>query len=369
MSDMSDTSDTPVDVDAILVEASRLMKEGIRLRDEAQAPAEALDCFDRALELRRRLPIGEVPVLRYDLAACWLNRAEALVRLRLDDHRFVEALKAYDEALALLRTVPLDEDPRFARRLAIAWQNRGRLLTSRAQEGRETRDTRHTRETREAIASFMEAITVLERHGALVSDRQRLLAAIWMNTAIAWMTDAHEHAPDRKHGHEHGHGHAHEHEISTSQAADAARLAIAIVAASEQDDADAAEVGLQARHVLCLALAVSTRAGAVEPATDIAADDIHEATDLADDGLALVEHWERRGITRFRALASDLFRFGAHVYAIHQPRFLREFLQEHLDPARSSRDYVESDEMRGAAQDTSPLQPVTYRVTLAVHVD
>ncbi len=341
------------DLDAILIEASRLMKEGIRLRDESSS--EALDRFDRALDLRRRLPIDEVPVLRYDLAACWLNRAEAL--LRVGSQATVAgdwgglALQAYDEALALLRTLPLDDDPRFARRLAIAWQNRGRLLgllASRAPGGRDTP---------KAIASFMEAMTVLERHGALVSDRQPLLAAIWMNTANAWMLDAQEQA----------HRDRHEHAIAATQAADAARQAMALVEALEQEDADAAEVGLHARHVLCRALAATTLA--VEPATAVVADDVHAATDLADDSLALVEQWERRGVTRFRALAADFFRFGAQVYAIHQPRFLPEFLQEHLDPARSSQDYVESPDMQGAAQDTSSLQPVTRYVTLAVYID
>src|SRR5262249_44319321 len=115
------------DLDALLTDASALMKQGIRLRDES--PAAALDCFDRALALRRRLPIDELPVLRYDLAACWLNRAEALERLGEAD---AAALQSYDEALALLRSLPLDEDSRFVRRLAIAWQNRGRLIASHA---------------------------------------------------------------------------------------------------------------------------------------------------------------------------------------------------------------------------------------------
>ncbi len=366
--DSADSAGQPInprdrDLDEILIESSRLMKEGMRLRDEA--PAEALDCFNRALDLRRRLPTDEVPVLRYDLAACWLNRAEAL--LRVGSQATVAgdwggaALQSYDEALALLRTLPLDDDPRFARRLAIAWQNRGRLLgllASRAPGGRDTP---------KAIASFMEAMTVLERHGALVSDRQQLLAAIWMNTANAWMLDAQEQAQQQAHEHRHEHEHGHEHEIAAAQAADAARQAIALVEALEHEDADAAEVGLHARHVLCRALAATTLAA--EPATDVASDDVHAATDLADDSLTLVEHWESRGVSRFRALAADFFRFGAQVYAIHQPRFLPEFLQEHLDPARSSQDYVDSPDMQDAAQDTSSLQPVTRYVTLAVYID
>jgi hypothetical protein len=78
-------------------------------------------------------------------------------------------------------------------------------------------------------------------------------------------------------------------------------------------------------------------------------DDVHEATDLADDGLALVRQWERAGVTRFRGVAYDLFRFGARVYKLYQPQFLNEFIFENLDPGRSSQEYVDSAEVRSAA--------------------
>ena len=72
------------DVEEINAQASVFMKQGIRLMDNArpEAIAAALGYFDRALELRRGLPFETSPMLRYDLAACWLNRADALVRLR-----------------------------------------------------------------------------------------------------------------------------------------------------------------------------------------------------------------------------------------------------------------------------------------------
>ena len=81
------------------------------------------------------------------------------------------------------------------------------------------------------------------------------------------------------------------------------------------------------------------------------ADDVHEATDLADEGLALVRPWESVGTTRFRALAYDLFRFGARVYALYQPHFLDEFIDENMDPAHSSDAFVGSDEMQAAARE------------------
>jgi hypothetical protein len=187
---------------------------------------------------------------------------------------------------------------------------------------------------------------------------------------------------------------------------------MALVRDLEMQDADAAEVGLKARHVLCRALAATcltepppadtptdaeadatthadadatngattdTTNGATTDAnadaltdaaadatTGVTADDVHEATDLADEALALVQHWEQRGVPRFRALAHDFFRFGAHVYARYQPHFLQEFIRDHLNPAHASPDYLNSPEMQAAAQDVSTLLTrVTYYVTLS----
>ena len=80
-------------------------------------------------------------------------------------------------------------------------------------------------------------------------------------------------------------------------------------------------------------------------------DDVHEATDVADDGLVLARRWEHRGVDRFRGIAYDLFRFGARVYARYQPQFLNEFVHDNLDPSQSSAGYADCVEMRGAAQE------------------
>src|SRR5215510_14188150 len=83
----------PSEVRAINDQASVLMKQGIRRLDDGDQAAivEALSCFDRALDMRRGLPIDNDPVLRYGLAACLLNRGDALVRLG-DAGRMVDAL-------------------------------------------------------------------------------------------------------------------------------------------------------------------------------------------------------------------------------------------------------------------------------------
>jgi len=114
-------------------------------------------------------------------------------------------------------------------------------------------------------------------------------------------------------------------------AQDAARRALTLVEAREHDDAAAAEAGLNARHVLCQIL--GRRLSGQAQSKPVMAE-VHDATDLADEGLDLVRAWQQRGVERFRNLATDLFRFGARVYAHYQPHFLHEFVSEQLPTQR-----------------------------------
>jgi tetratricopeptide (TPR) repeat protein len=102
-------SDAP-DIEEIQSHASALMKQGIRLLNENASPAEALEYFDRELELHRRLPIEISPVLGFGLAACLLNRADALMR-QGSATELKAAIAACDEAIGLLRRLPLTEAP------------------------------------------------------------------------------------------------------------------------------------------------------------------------------------------------------------------------------------------------------------------
>jgi hypothetical protein len=303
---------------AIDAHASILMKRGIGLLSEGRpdAVAQALTCFDDARDLRSSLPFEAVPAFRYGLAACWLNRAEALMRSR-DPAQVPLAIRAFDEAIAQLRLLPLGDDARFSRRLAIAYQNRG--LALQVQGG----------PPEAAIDAFQQAIAILDHpQSATVADRTYLAAAVWMNLANAHAVEA----PAQ----------------TDSLAREAALHAIALVAGLEERDVEAAEVGLKARHVLCRTIARRLSRAARD---ETLPDDVHDATDLADEGLEIVRRWEHEGVTRFRDLAFDLFRFGARVYGKYQPQFLTEFVLENLDPDRSSPDYVWSAGIRSVAQE------------------
>jgi len=302
--------------------ASLLMQEGIRLAQSGN-DADALLYFDRVLKLRRSLPT-DVPMHAYGLAACWLNRAEALMRIGSEHHEL--ALRAYDEALALLRPLPLGDDARFPGRLAIGHQNRALVLAAQNPPA-----------TADAIAALVDAIAVLDHAEAMdATERQYLLAVAWMNLANIQAT---------------------ENTIESDlEAREAARRSLALVKAHEHEHAAAAEAGLKARHVLCH---IAARRLSVQAERENSMADVHDATDLADDGLELVREWERCGVDRFRSLASDLFRFGARVYAHYQPHFLTEFLREQMDPRQSTDSYVQSREIQGAAQEIVLLLPTS----------
>lgn len=270
------------------------MKRGIALMEEGtpEAAAEALTLFNDALVLRRQLPAIEHAPFAYSLAACLLNRADALVRLNGEEN-CLAAIEAFDESIRILQPLPLDAESNYPRRLAIAWQNRGLLLFAHF-PGRAI----------EAIQNLQEAIGILEgEHGEGIADRRHLLGAAWVNLANAYRATKRADA--------------------AAFAEESAQRALSYAAGAEATDARDAEIGLKARHLLCQVLAEKLSAEAPS------ADDLHLATDSVEEALNLVRAWEGQGITQFRPLAGDLFNFGAIVYQRFQPQFLQEFLEEY----------------------------------------
>lgn len=314
---------TESEVEAINADASELMKRGIALLEESrrEAPIDALQCFDDALELRRRIPADHSPLQSYLLAACLLNRADALVRFN-DSGPLAAALASYEEGIDVLQTLPLAEDARYPRHLAMAHQNRALALHLGG-------------DASGAAAALSDALAVLHNDDASgIDDLAYLRAVVWLNLANL-------HAADPA-------------VESRNEARTAAAAALALIAATEESDFQSAAVGLQARHVFCRVCA-DTLAESSED--DDMPEDVHDATDVVDAGLALVHSWERRGVEAFRTVAFDLFRFGVRVYARYQPQFLDEFIAENVDPAQSSAGYVDSPDMTMAVHEARQLIP------------
>lgn len=259
--------------------------------------AAALDCFDRAIELRRSLPLQVDPWWRFGLVAGWLNRADALTRLgRPAD--LEAALDAQTQALAQLEALPNREDPAFERRRAVAWASRGVTLQKRDAPG--DRDA--------AIEAFQRATGGLQNGVWGVAGRESFLAGVQINLARAFLAAT---------------------PTEYSLALAAAQRARGFIAPREADDLEAAELGLTAHFLLCQCVGGLLASPAISSQRD---DWIAQATDAVEHGLQLARQWDGKSNSVCRRLADDLFLFGARLYQTFQPQFLGEYLLEHLHP-------------------------------------
>lgn len=283
--------------------ASEWMHQGIELLN-ANTPAslrEAVRCFDRAIALRETLPISTYSWYRYVLMAGWMNRGDALSRLDGADN-LTEALISYDEALMLSFGLPLEENILFPRRVAIAWINRGFTLQ------RDALPVNHA----EAAQCFREGLAILAHPtAAKIPDRALLQAGAWINLASSLL----EISPS-----------------SASKARSAAKEALDVLKPIEQLDVTAAETSLKARHTLCRAVAQELAHSLILPE-----DAVTEALDATDEGLALARFWEKRGEEKLAPFVPDLFCFGCHLYQIHRPQFLPEFILEQVEAEQGCR--------------------------------
>jgi len=262
---------------------------------------EAVKAFDTCIALRRDLPAGPNHQFHFGLVAGWMNRADALTRIGTPE-ALADALKSYDEALAVLKTLPVDENDWFRHRLAVAWMNRA--ITRQAIGGEGT--------VAETLAGFDEAVALLKDHRLLERPEGRhLYACVWLNRAGLLLAQA----PER-----------------VAEAREAAVAAREILRPMEREQPGLTDVALKARHALCRALA--TELAAMPAGADVR-EKVGEATDAVDEGLALARIWEDRGLTIFKPIEAELFRFGAQIFQKHQPHFLAEFVLENLDPERS----------------------------------
>jgi tetratricopeptide (TPR) repeat protein len=297
--------------------ASGWMKRGIASLSENTTSnlTDSLRWFERAIELRRSLPLRENAWYRYVLAAGWMNRGDALTRLGSKEN-LAEAVRSYDQALALLQTLELESNPLFRKRLALAWMNRGITLQEKGTP----------QSLRAALKSFDEVIAVLrDPIAAGCAEFRQILACGLTNRGNALLRIT---------------------PLAPALVRASVQEALALIAGAEEQDVLAAETGLKARHILCRAIAFQIADRTVTISRE---DLVAAATDAVDDGMKLARHWEARGERRFRDLAGELFRFGARAYQMHQPHFLTEFLLENLDPFQSHDAFPVDPEMHATA--------------------
>lgn len=306
-------ADDPEDANHL---ANLWTNRGMTLLDEgsAGALAEALSCFDRAVELRQRLPLEANPLFVWGLSAAWMNRADVLSRLG-QPGQLAEALSSYDKAIQLLHRMPLDEHPTYRARMALAWMNRG--LTAQAQGTQASME--------EALRCFTQSIHEVPGGGhSAHPEQRRIVCCAHLNR---------------------GHAFLNVQPAQPGPAREEAFAALGLAAEFERSEILAAQIGLQARHLLCRAVAYLVDLG------EVPADWITETTDAVDDGMALARRWRQSGDDRLQNMETELFRFGALIYRLCQPHFLAEYLLESMDPDRSAGAPVSEEKMHHIAAD------------------
>ena len=250
----------------------------------------AMADINRAIELRRELPLEQEESYRWGLANTLINRGDLLHRQGEHDS---EARSDYDEAIAELRQLPYQENPVALQRLALAIANRG-LVAVDHDEARRCFD--------ECIAMLAEP----QHPGQLLTLCTALLNRGRHSLQVADDTEA--------------------------TATDARRV-LGLLGSHEKNHPAPAEVSLQARHLLAHALCTWLDESRKGPGS---ADDwVSDATDTLEEGLALERFWEQQGFDGLRPLACELFKLGLHVYRVRQPHFFAEFLVESMDPEMS----------------------------------
>lgn len=227
-----------------------------------------------------------------DVAVAWMNRGHALL-LQGDRVSLEASLSAYNEAIALLRHVSRAENPAAGNSLGASLMNRGQLLHR----------LHGVNQAAVALAAFAEAAEILrELSTAENAWPRRNLIGTLVNQANLLLDLG-----------------------RFAEAAELSRDALILAMPVEQDEPVDGDLALKTRRVLADALGQLLAApGANQDAL------AHEASDLVDDALTLVRHWEERGEKSFQTLAQRFFHYGAQLYRLHQPHFLAEFIQENL---------------------------------------
>lgn len=266
------------------------LQQGQALEAAGRFP-EAVAWYDRLIAALSGRDIESDPARRRDLGLAWMNRGNALQQIAIAPS-LAESVDAYDRAIALFRTLPLAAEPAFRNHLGAAWLNRGRALIGSGDLPR-------------AVGSFEQAIGEL---GQLPLDDD---ISFRLNLAGAWTNVAHGTL-----------------ESEPSRSAAAARTALRTIATVERTHDVFTMMSLRARRALVTAL------GRLLMVADAAGQSVtaltEEATDMIEDGLALIREREDAAATAMRPLAARLFRLGAQLYRLHQPHFLAEYVLEVL---------------------------------------
>jgi tetratricopeptide (TPR) repeat protein len=320
------------------------------MADKPEPVVQGLHSLDQAIA-RLRLA-GLRDGAQNALTQALMNRGSGLFRLGSRD-ALAEAVRSYDLAIeSMAMRTGVD-----ANTLGAAWMNRGVGLMHLEQPN-ETKESVASRLV-DATKSFERAVAVLEPLANVQPGAQRNLAAAWANIGMLrtrledtkGACEAHRLAVELFRPLVATGGAAETFELAarlfnlgqacgalgeTEAALTAGREAMTLADKVKSDDPQVAELGLRARHAVCVALGGQIAAGRAEANDPQRSARLAEAGDLVEDGLTALRTLGALP-PPVSAASVRLYEFGAWLYRTQQPHFLGEFLLEHLgeDPARA----------------------------------
>ncbi len=276
---------------------------------------EAVGHFDVSIRLREADP-DQNEALLWGLSAAWLNRGDALGRLG-GSEKLLEAIRCHETAATLLAGFDLRARPGYRTRLALCHLNIGAAKTELT--------LRHALSEGEAALFHYRRAGEVLRPGAEagIEESKRMLAVVLANTSRARLLVT----PD-----------------AFADSEKEAREALIWIEGYDTEDWELLNLDLTARLALCVAQRSQDSHAASAP----------EITDLVEEGLAhLRSHLSLGGrLELFETVAGQLFRCGAETYGEHLPRFLSDFLLDHLDPERGAGGLERSPSCHEAAVET-----------------
>lgn len=259
---------------------------------------QATQCFRQSIVLLEELPWKDNPRYRHQLAATWLNLGNAYSRQSNPQKPEQRTVDAYEKALEIIEALDKEET-------AI-----GALVASiRASLGRALMWSAQQEHLNLAIASFDETIRTL----AGIKEKKDPRLVIEMGSAHANRANLFSRAQPNQQ--------------TIQETINSSEFALKIATPNEKTHLVAAEISLSARRSYCHAFGMLI---GNQPAEKQA--ELHDkASDLLEDGLKLVAHWEQKGAQGLRQSAQHLFHLGCAFYCTQQPHFLPEFIKENLD--------------------------------------
>jgi tetratricopeptide (TPR) repeat protein len=259
--------------------------------------SEAIEHFDECIEILQTQLDPDLAT-RWSLSAAWINRGDALIRLGAPDD-LAESFRSNEQAIAILQEFPIEENPAFRIRLALAWMNRGEIRVLQSHHGGKNRG-------KDAFHSYGEALHLFDKEDSEKdAGTRRFLAVILTNLSRARLV-------------------LQEQGSFATEAVEESRRALRLIKEVESLSPEMATLSLTSRVTLCRALELGGDSRSYL-----------EVTDIAEEGLTLAAKVRTaHGESAIgESLIGELFRCGADAYYRSGPRFLSEYLLEHLDPA------------------------------------